>query len=30
MSIAQAVMHKGGVFRAATDPRRIDSGGVVV
>ena len=29
-SIAQAVMEKGGVFQAATDPRRIDSRGVVV
>jgi gamma-glutamyltranspeptidase / glutathione hydrolase len=30
LSIAQAVMEKGGVFQATTDPRRIDSGGAVV
>jgi gamma-glutamyltranspeptidase / glutathione hydrolase len=30
VSIAQAVMQKGGIFQAATDPRRIDSGGVIV
>lgn len=30
LSIAQAVMEKGGVFQAATDPRRIDSAGTVV
>jgi gamma-glutamyltranspeptidase/glutathione hydrolase len=30
LSIAQAVMERGGVFEAATDPRRVDSGGAVV
>jgi gamma-glutamyltranspeptidase / glutathione hydrolase len=30
LSIAQAVLERGGVFEAATDPRRIDSGGAVV
>ena len=30
LSIAQGVMENAGVFQAATDPRRIDSGGAVV
>lgn len=30
LSIAQGVMERAGVFQAATDPRRIDSGGSVV
>jgi len=30
LSIAQAVLQVNGVFQAATDPRRIDSGGAIV
>lgn len=30
LNIAQSVLISGGIFQAATDPRRIDKGGAVV